>query len=122
MIGALAALLLCQLIGEVLVRLIDAPLPGPVLGMVLMFLFLALTKAKAVEIRATSRRLLSHLLLLYIPAATGIMLHFSRIKSELLPIAVALLVSSALTLIVTVLVFRLVARLTSAGDGEGSKP
>ena len=37
MVGALTGLLLCQLAGEVLARSLGLPVPGPVVGMVLLF-------------------------------------------------------------------------------------
>ena len=43
------------------------------------------------------------------PAGTGIMLHFGRIRAEWLPILAALLVSTILTIMVTAAVFRLLA-------------
>ncbi|WP_235907848.1 CidA/LrgA family protein [Siccirubricoccus phaeus] len=47
MIGALAALLSCQLAGEVAVRALHLPVPGPVIGMVLLFLWLQARRAEA---------------------------------------------------------------------------
>ena len=37
MLGALTLLLVYQLVGEVIVRVLQFPVPGPVLGMVLLF-------------------------------------------------------------------------------------
>ena len=36
MLTGLIALLACQLVGELVVRTLDVPLPGPIVGMVLM--------------------------------------------------------------------------------------
>ena len=41
MIAQLTLLLTCQLVGEVVVRFLGLPLPGPVLGMVLLFMLFA---------------------------------------------------------------------------------
>ena len=46
MLAALATLLVCQLAGEVIVRALSLPLPGPVVGMALLF-FAMLTRAPA---------------------------------------------------------------------------
>ena len=90
MIGAFVALLGCQLIGEVLVRLAGLPFPGPVLGMLLLFVFLMFRPEIPRPLRVTSYTLLDHLSLLFVPAGTGIMLHFGRIRTEWLPILAAL--------------------------------
>lgn len=109
MIAAFTALLGCQLVGEVLVRLAGVPIPGPVLGMLLLFLLLSLREQVPGALRAASYNLLEHLSLLFVPAGTGIMLHFSRIRAEWLPIFAALMVSTLLTVAVTAIVFRLLS-------------
>jgi holin-like protein len=45
MLSALATLLVCQLAGEAIVRVAALPVPGPVVGMVLLF---ALMLARAI--------------------------------------------------------------------------
>ncbi len=40
MIASLSVILICQLIGEVIVRALRAPLPGPVVGLALLFIVL----------------------------------------------------------------------------------
>lgn len=110
MIDALAILLGCQLVGEILVRLLGAPLPGPVVGLLLLVVALGLRGTVPASLRHTARGLLQHLSLLFVPAGTGIMLHGGRIKAEWLPIAAALVVSAVLTILVTAAVFRLLSR------------
>jgi putative effector of murein hydrolase LrgA (UPF0299 family) len=114
MIAAFSLFVLCQLMGEVLARLANLPIPGPVIGLVLLFGYLAWRGRVPDSVQQTSRGLLSHLSLLFIPAGTGVMLHIQRLKAEWLPILAALVISTALTLIVTVLVFIGVSRLTGA--------
>ena len=72
MIAALTILLLFQLAGEVLVQLSGLPVPGPVIGMVLLFLALALRGSVSEDLRNTSQTLLSHLSLLFVPAGVGV--------------------------------------------------
>ena len=40
MIASLSLILLCQLVGEVVVRALAVPVPGPVVGLVLLLLLL----------------------------------------------------------------------------------
>ena len=110
MIAALAALLFFQLLGEALVRLAHVPFPGPVLGMLLMFAALAFRREVPAELRNACNGLLGHLSLLFVPAGTGIMLHFARLRAEWLPVVAALFVSTLLTIAVTATVFRLLSR------------
>ncbi|OMG53842.1 murein hydrolase regulator LrgA [Azonexus hydrophilus] len=112
MLAALSLLLLCQLIGEVLVRWLALPVPGPVAGMLLLFLILLLRDGPDEELRTTSQNLLKHLSLLFVPAGTGIVLHLNRVGDEWLALLLSLLLSTVLTLAVTAGVMQLCQRLT----------
>lgn len=107
MIAALTQLLLFQLAGEIVARGLELPVPGPVLGMLLLFLALAWRGGPPAELQTTSQGLLQHLSLLFVPAGTGIIVHLDRVADEWLPLLVSLLVSTAATLAVTALVMRL---------------
>ena len=106
MIGALAVLLAFQLIGEVAVQVSGLPAPGPVIGMVLLLLALYWRGALPDALRTTAETLLSHLSLLFIPAGVGIIQHGARLAEEWLAIAVALIVSTLITVAVTALVMQ----------------
>lgn len=106
MLSALTQLLCFQLAGEVIARGLNLPVPGPVLGMLFLFITLALRGGAGSELQATSQGLLQHLSLLFVPAGTGIIVHLHRVADEWLPLLVALLVSTAATLVVTALVMR----------------
>ena len=112
MIAALSLLLVCQLAGELLTRLAGLPVPGPVLGMVLLFAILAIRGRVPDPLRQTAETLLRHLSLLFVPAGVGVMLHAGRIQAEWPASVAALAVSTLLTVAVSALVFRLVSRWT----------
>ncbi|MBX3647133.1 MAG: CidA/LrgA family protein [Rhodocyclaceae bacterium] len=117
MLGALTLLLVFQLIGEVLAQLFALPIPGPVIGMALLFAALALRGGPSPELRDTAQNLLQHLSLLFVPAGVGIMLHFGRIGDEWLPLMASLIGSTLLTIAVTALVLRALSR-RAGGQGE----
>lgn len=119
MLAGLTTLLLFQLIGEVLARSLHLPVPGPVIGMLLLFLTLVWRKGPGDGLQTTSQSLLRHLSLLFVPAGTGIMIHLNRVADEWLPLLIALLVSTALTLAVTALAMRLCQSRTPT-DGASS--
>jgi holin-like protein len=120
--AAVTALLLCQLAGEVIVLALRQvypalAFPGPVVGMALMFLLLLARKGPGASLDATAGGILRNLSLLFVPAAVGIVQYGPVLREFGLALAVALIVSTALTLLVTVGVFLLVARL-AGGDAE----
>lgn len=110
MIAALTQLLLFQLAGEIATRALDLPIPGPVIGMALLFAFLVLRGGPREPLQQTAQGLLRNLSLLFVPAGTGVMLHLHRLRDEWLPILVALLLSTGLTLLVTALAMQALSR------------
>ena len=112
MLPSLTVLLLFQLAGEVLVQLLRLPVPGPVLGMGLLFAVLFAPRWLPQELRQTAGNLLQHLSLLFVPAGVGIIQHARRVSEEWIPIAVALVLSAVITIAVTALTIRALARLT----------
>lgn len=106
MIGALAALLLLQLTGETIAQLTGLPVPGPVIGMALLFLILNGRGALPKPLQTTAETLLSHLSLLFVPAGVGIIQYGALLEKEWLALTVALLLSTLLTVAVTALVMR----------------
>jgi len=120
-LGALTLLLACQLAGETLQRLLALPLPGPVIGLVLLLALLAIRREVWPALATTAKGLLQHLTLLYVPAGVGLMVHLERLSADWLPLLAALVGSTLLTLLVTVFVFRGVSRLTERGRAAGGR-
>ena len=106
MLGAITLLLLFQLVGEAIALFFALPVPGPVIGMGLLFATLAWRGGPTEDLRGTAQNLLQHLSLLFVPAGVGVMLHAQRMADEWFPILIALLVSTFATIAVTALVLR----------------
>lgn len=106
MLAALTVLLVYQLVGEVLVVTLALPVPGPVVGMALLFVSLIVRGAVSADLHDTANGLLRHLSLLFVPAGVGVMAHLHRLANEWLPIAASLVLSTLLTIAVTALVMR----------------
>jgi holin-like protein len=106
MIYTLTVLLIFQSLGEGCSYLFDLPIPGAVIGMLLLFIFLLIKKDLAEKLMPTTQEFLRHLSLLFIPAGVGIMVHGERLMAEWLPIAAALIASTAVSIVVTALVAR----------------
>lgn len=101
MITYFVVLLLCQLAGEVLSRLLGWPLPGPVVGMMILFVGLVLNGRVPEGLDGVAKSILNNLALLFVPASVGVMVHLKTIAAELVPIAVAVLASTVLTIAAT---------------------
>ncbi|OLP56454.1 hypothetical protein BJF92_10055 [Rhizobium rhizosphaerae] len=116
----LTILLLFQLIGEILAYATHGAVPGPVIGMALIFLCLFLFKGqdrlKAFETHtlSASRLLLANLGVLFVPAGVGIVQHLDMVADRGPQLIATILLSTLATLLVTVSTFLLTKRLMGA--------
>lgn len=109
-LNGITLLLVYQLVGEITVRLLGLPIPGPVLGMVMLFVTLMIRGKAPDSVDQASTALLSHLSLLFVPAGVGMMAHFGRIADEWVPITLALLLSTVITMVATALIMQVTTR------------
>ena len=96
----LAWLLLAQSAGELLARGLHLPLPGPVLGLLLLMVALGWQRLRAPAGQAADA-LLQHLSLLFVPVGVGVMTHLALIGQHGLRMAAALVLSTWIGLAVT---------------------
>jgi holin-like protein len=115
MLESLTLLLCCQLAGELLARATGLPVPGPVLGMLILLLGLVLYGRVPPALSQVGGALLEHLALLFVPAGVGVMAHLALLRAQWLPVSLALVVSTLLAAVVTGWVMRRLSR--SGGDG-----
>jgi putative effector of murein hydrolase LrgA (UPF0299 family) len=125
MIRALALLLLCQLVGEAVSRGAGLPVPGPVLGLLILFAGLQFSASRQrisaetigqTEMGRTADGLLQALALLFVPAGAGVVQHLGLLGEHGLSLVIALIGSTVITLLVTTFVFQAVRRWLEA-DG-----
>lgn len=121
MIRVLALILTFQLGGEIASRALALPLPGPVVGLVVLVLACLLRPGLAEAIRPTAQGLLAHLSLLFVPAGVGVVAHWDVLQSHGLGLAVALMGSTALAIAAGALAFTAVARLTGTEEPQALK-
>jgi holin-like protein len=124
MIASLSLILVCQLAGEVIVRGLGLPMPGPVLGL-LFLLLLLLARDRFVifargplqggAVESASRALLANLSLLFVPAGVGVVQKLDLIAAHGIAVAAVLVISVVLTLLVTVATFLAANRLMARG-------
>ena len=126
MVHAFAVLIVFQLVGEVLVQALALPVPGPLVGMVLLFAALVLRGELPAQVANCAQGLLSHLMLLFLPAVTGVMMYFEHIGREWVAFLAACLLGAAITMAVTAFTLRWMLRVTNtsaamAGEEVGDE-
>ncbi len=120
MLEYLTLILACQLLGEFAVTTANVPFPGPVAGMVLLFLFLLVRGEIPETLSNVSGALLNNLSLMFVPAGVGVMVHFELLGSDALPLSLALVFSTLLTIVVTAIVMVMLnKKMPQDPDSEG---
>jgi holin-like protein len=120
MIESFCLILICQLIGEVIVRGLRVAIPGPVIGLILLLILLLLRDRFAVlsrgplreaRVESASRGLLANLSLLFVPAGVGVVQKLDLLAEHGIAIVAALAISVVITLLATVAAFVVASRL-----------
>jgi putative effector of murein hydrolase LrgA (UPF0299 family) len=120
MIASLSLILTCQLIGEIIVRGTGLPLPGPVIGLVLLLAILMMRDRYRMLARGplrdegvenASKGMLAHLSLLFVPAGVGVIQQLDLLAQHGLAIFLVLIGSVLVTLLVTAGAFLVASRL-----------
>ena len=126
MIASLSLILVCQLIGEVIVRGFALPMPGPVVGLMLLLVLLlardrfaplARGPLQGGGVETASRGLLANLSLLFIPAGVGVVQKLDLLAEHGIAIMAVLAVSVVVTLLATAATFVVASRIMARGKG-----
>lgn len=110
MLPFLTLILVCQLAGELIAGALALPVPGPVLGMVILFVILLVRDNVPDGLDQAASGLLRAMSLLFVPAGTGVILHFRLLGEAMVPLGAALVVSTLATIAVTALLMRWLGR------------
>lgn len=106
MIRGLIILLGFQGAGEIVSRLFALPVPGPVIGLMLLLTFLIHRGKVDTPIDAVASTLIKHLGLLFVPAAVGVVMFWPQLRTHFWAVSVALTVSVIATIAVSAAVLR----------------
>ena len=127
MIASLSLILLCQLAGEIFVRGLKLPMPGPVIGLMLLLVLLVARDRFPVLARGplqgdgvenASRGLLANLSLLFVPAGVGVVQKLDLVAEHGIAFLGVLAISVLVTLVVTVVTFVAASRLMARGGSS----
>ena len=106
MIRGLIILLGFQGAGEIVSRLFSLPVPGPVIGLVLLLTFLIQRGKVDAPIDTVASAFTKHLGLLFVPAAVGVVMFWPQLKTHFWAVSIALVVSVTATIAVSAAILR----------------
>ena len=98
------------IVGELLTWLFKLPVAGNIIGMLLIFLALRLKLIKLQDVKPAADQLIKYLVVFFIPYGVGLMVYFNLIAEYWLPISIAVIFSSILTLYITAIILEKAAK------------
>jgi holin-like protein len=116
MLEAFALLLAFQLLGEALAYLSPWALPGPVIGMALLFIAWPWLERWQQRLDGVADTLLTHFGLLFVPAGVGVMVHATLLAQWWGPLLLAVLAGTVGTLALAAWLMQALSRAQRRGD------
>jgi holin-like protein len=110
MISGLVQILFFQSLGELVSKFVLSSLPGPVIGLVLLLIWLVFNKNISQSLAFVSDGFSKYLGILFVPAAVGVVLFLPQLKANAVPIVGALVGSVVLTIACSALVLKLLSK------------
>jgi holin-like protein len=112
-----ALLLLLQASGEGLSRLFALPIPGPVIGLLLLWPVVQWTPLRD-AVAAAAQLLLNHLSLFFVPAGVGVIAHLDLVAAYGMRLMIVVVLSTWIGLAVTALTLRMLLRHAARERGH----
>jgi len=100
------------LLGELLSRSLNLPIPGNILGMLILFILLCTKVVKVDNISTVTNFLLDHLSFFFIPAGVGLMASIGIIKSTWWQLLVVCMSTTVIIIGVTGMIVQAISRST----------
>lgn len=107
MIEGLVQIFIWQGIGEMVSKFFIPTIPGPVIGLILLVIFLSIKGEVNPSLGMVADAFRQHLALLFVPASVGVILFLPELKTHAFAVGTALTVSVILAIAITALVLKL---------------
>jgi len=100
------------LLGELLASSLNLPIPGNILGMIILFILLCTNIVKVDNINTITNFLLDHLAFFFIPAGVGLMSSIGIIKSTWLQLLIVCLSTTTIIIASTGIIVQAISKKT----------
>ncbi|MGM9935070.1 CidA/LrgA family protein [uncultured Clostridium sp.] len=109
----LMIILVAYILGVILQSALSLPIPGTVLGLIILFLGLYSGIIKVEMIEDMCEILISHMSFLFIPAGVGLITSFSLINGKIIAFSLIILISTVIVWVVTAYVVKFLRKVCS---------
>ncbi|WP_459479647.1 CidA/LrgA family protein [Clostridium saccharoperbutylacetonicum] len=109
----LMIILMAYFLGVILQSVFNLPIPGTVIGLIILFFGLSFGIVKMEMIEDICDVLISHMSFLFVPAGVGLITSLDILKSNAISFSVIILISTVVVWVVTAYVVKMLRRVVS---------
>ena len=99
------------LVGELIVSLTHIPIPGNIIGLLLLLLGLCTKVIKVYQVETVANFFLDHLAFFFLPAGVSLMNSFGIIKASIIQIIIVCIITTAIIIASTGLIVQFIVNL-----------
>lgn len=111
----LLIILVIYFAGEILTRFFNLPVPGNIMGMILLIILLSTNVVKLEMVDTVANFLLDHLAFFFIPAGVGLLTSVVVIKDSFIRLLIVCFISTIITIAVTAIVVEFMTKEKNKG-------
>lgn len=106
-------LLSIYFVGEIISKGLNLPIPGNIIGMILLFILLSTNVLKVEKVENLANFFLDHLAFFFIPAAVGLMTSFASLKGSIFKIILLCILTTIIVISVTAVTVEFICKRKS---------
>lgn len=106
------------LLGEIISKGFSLPVPGNIIGMIILLILLCSNVINLEKVETISSFFLDHLAFFFIPAGVGLLTSFDIIKSSLIQILLICIISTSIIIAVTGLIVQFLVKRSNKSKLE----
>lgn len=114
-------ILILYFIGDFISKILNIPIPGNILAMILLFLCLCTGVIKLEKVQDISSFFLDHLAFFFIPAGVGLINSFDSIKSSAIQIVIICIITTIIVMSVTGIIVQTTSNILSKKNNKNQK-
>lgn len=114
-------LLSIYFVSEIISKLLNLPVPGSIIGMILLFVLLTSNIIKVEKVENLANFFLDHLAFFFIPASVGLMTSFASLKGSIFKIILLCILTTIIVISVTGITVQFICNKKSIKEVKKNK-
>ena len=107
--------------GEIISKLLNLPIPGNIIGMILLFVLLTSNIIKVEKVENLANFFLDHLAFFFIPASVALMTSFVSLKGSIFKIILLCILTTIIVIGITGITVQFICNKTSIKEKDKNK-